>query len=211
MLHKYSALIYDWDGCLLDSLPTWIKAYKSTLNNADIDRSSQDITKVIGNHDALEALGHPYPEKGKIEFQRKLNELIPGAKLYPGVIETLRNITEKNIKIFLATSSHKKTYELSTASNAVNTFLEYSVFADDVSQYKPNPEPLDTIINKFNIPRSKILMIGESDKDILAAQNAGVDSLWFAHPSNETVHDFSYLRSLKPTWSIENHADIIKV
>lgn len=208
MHKKYKALIYDWDGCLINSLPTWIAAYKNILSKVGVKSSESEIIKVLGNQTALESLGHPDPEKAKAEFQESLNKRITKAELYPGVIELLKEIKERNVKLFLATSSPKKTFELSKSNKSVDKYFDYSVFADDVNFYKPDPQAINIIIDKFKILKSEVLMIGDSDKDILAARNAGIDSVWFAPKKNGLIHNFDYLGSLKPTWKIESHNEI---
>ena len=54
-----------------------------------------------------------------------------------------------------------------------STILGY----DSVKNPKPHPEMVHKILNKYNVINTNAQMIGDSHKDILAANSAGVDSV----------------------------------
>lgn len=206
---KYTAVIYDWDGCLLQSLPVWVESFKRTLNKAGVEASTKDIVNVIGNWDAPIILGHPEPEQANIEFLQHLNELICDISLYPNVVATISAIRNQDIKVFLVTSSKRSTIEATRAYQEVSKMIDFAVFADDVSKHKPDPEGINLIIEKFSLNRDEVLMVGDSDKDIIAAHNAKIDCSWFAPSENENLHDFIYLESLAPKQRFANHLELV--
>lgn len=209
MQPKYKAIIYDWDGCLLNSLPAWIEAYKYVLSQENIKITDRKVTKYLGDWDALSSLGHPDPKKAKDTFIQKLNETIVHAKLFPKVTEVLEEVKQQRVQLFLATSSLKETFFSNQKAVTTKALFEYCVFADDVSRYKPNPQAINVILNEFGVSKDEVVMVGDSDKDILAAKNAGIDSVLFAPAENQHVHNFDYLRSLEPTWEVSEHEQVI--
>lgn len=48
---------------------------------------------------------------------------------------------------------------------------------NDVEKPKPNPDMINKILDIHNIKKENAQLIGDSKKDIMAATNAGVDSL----------------------------------
>ena len=73
-----------------------------------------------------------------------------------------------------------------------STILGY----DSVKNPKPHPEMVNKILNKYSIENTNAQMIGDSHKDIIAANNAGIDSVlvnwgFSDHPENaiETVQE----------------------
>lgn len=208
---KYKAVIYDWDGCLLRSLPLWIDAYKSVFKKVGIIVSNEQIANAIGNWDAAEILGHPNLEQANKELLEYLHLHIKDASLYPNVLDTLSAIRKKGINVFIITSSKRATAEITKAYKQVEKFIDYAIFADDVKNHKPNPESINLVLDKFKLAKDEVLMVGDSDKDVLAAHNAGIDSSWFAPAENQLVHNFDYLESLKPTSRITDHAELARV
>lgn len=59
------------------------------------------------------------------------------------------------------------------------------------------------------IPRAVI--IGDTDKDIEMAQNAGIDSIWVNHPENIKVYgqeQIDLFRKLEPTYEVSSFAEL---
>lgn len=211
MSMKYKAVIYDWDGCLLQSLPVWIEAYKRTLGKAGCSVSSEQIIKLLGNWEASSILGHPDLKQATDEILEYVHQHIGQAELYPHAITALKTFKEKGFKVFLITSTFKATTQVTTVFRQIEEYIDYAVFADDVTHHKPHPESINLIIDKFDFSKNEIVMIGDSDKDILAAKNAGIDCLWFAPSENQTIHDYDYLASLEPLDKLTDHADVVKL
>jgi phosphoglycolate phosphatase-like HAD superfamily hydrolase len=47
------------------------------------------------------------------------------------------------------------------------------------------------------------IMIGDSDKDLGAANNTGIDSILFYPPEHKKFYDLEKLRTLNPTYIVE--------
>lgn len=52
-------------------------------------------------------------------------------------------------------------------------------------------------------------MVGDSSSDIIAAQNAGVDSVLFFPTEHAKFYDIKKLIALKPTHTIKDFRDIV--
>ena len=53
-------------------------------------------------------------------------------------------------------------------------YFEEILGGDDTGCIKPSPCPMDKIIDKFNIDKSKAIVVGDMAIDILAGKNTGV-------------------------------------
>lgn len=53
-------------------------------------------------------------------------------------------------------------------------FFDMIITGDDIEDHKPSPEGIDLFVQKFNLNRDKVLMIGDAPADVIAARNAGV-------------------------------------
>lgn len=211
VLKKYKAVIYDWDGCLIRSLPVWIEAYKRTLKKLGIEVKATEIIKVLGNWEAPSLLGHPDLAQANKEILEYVHSSIYDVPFYPDVLTTIMTIRDRKIKVFIVTSTRRETTKLTKAFQEIEKFIDFAVFADDVKSHKPDPEAINLILNKFKLNKEDVLMVGDSDKDILASRNAGIDCLWFAPTENETIHDYNYLESLSPTGRVSSHTELAEL
>lgn len=211
MFTKYKAVIYDWDGCLLSSLPAWVEAYKRTLKTVGIEATPAALTRVIGNWQAFHLLGHPDPEQANKEFLGYLHEHVQDSVLFPNVIDSLTAMKKKGLKVYLVTAGKKEILRASKEFEKVEKFFDHAIFADDVKHVKPNPEAVNLILKKFGHKPEETIMIGDSDNDILVARNAKIDCLWFAPPENASLHDYDYLAALNPTRRFSDHKELLSM
>lgn len=202
--------MYDWDGCLVQSLRIWVDAYKEVLAAADIAVSSSDIMARLGNWDAAGLLGHPDQETANRAIVQYVEEHIENAELYPNVLDAIIDLkADHSMQIFIVTATKREIAQSTKAFRDIEPLIDFAVFADDVTKHKPDPEAINLLLDKFGLDKSEVLMVGDSAKDMEAAQNAGVDSVWFAPVSNKGFHAFEKIASLEPTHTIENHLDIM--
>lgn len=60
-----------------------------------------------------------------------------------------------------------------------------------VSAYKPNPEGIHTIVQRYNLNSQQTVYIGDSTFDVEMAQRAGMQSAavtWGAHDARSLLH-----------------------
>ena len=64
------------------------------------------------------------------------------------------------------------------------------ITGDEVKEHKPSPEGIELFLKKFNLPKDKVLMIGDAPSDIKAARAAGVEIasvLWDSYSKEEVL------------------------
>lgn len=96
--------------------------------------------------------------------------------LYPHVLETLKKLSNKGIKMGIVTSkSHGNTVHCLEALK-VDQFVHFFIAGDDVEKTKPDPEGILKSMEHFSIAdKKKVLYLGDNKGDYLTARNAGVD------------------------------------
>lgn len=210
MTKKYKAIMYDWDGCLVQSLRVWVDAYHDVLAAAGIETSTVEIMQLLGNWDAAALLGHPNLEEANKEVVNQVHDHIENAELYPNAREAIIDLkADFGLSVFIVTSTKRQTAESTKAFRDIEPLIDFAVFADDVVKHKPDPEAINLILNKFGLKNSEVLLVGDSAKDMEAAKNANVDSVWFAPPSNKGFHSFEEIAQLEPTVQIADHLDLV--
>jgi pyrophosphatase PpaX len=61
---------------------------------------------------------------------------------------------------------------------------------DDVENHKPSPEGILVFLEKYNLSKDKVLMIGDAPADIKAARDAGVkvaSVLWDSYAKDQVL------------------------
>lgn len=112
------------------------------------------------------------------------------ADLYPGIVDILTELKNKNIITSIFTGKGRKTTEITLEILAIKQFFDMIVTGDDVINHKPSPEGIIKFINSFNLNKDEVLMVGDSIADIIAAQEAGVDIasvVWDSYAKEEVI------------------------
>lgn len=193
---KIRAIIFDFDGTLLDIKKILRKAIEYVFNDYKVKADMEVAMNEIGA--LLETIqGHPIPKiilqahdifqyitsLKHISFLKKLRigvkifskymELSKDAKLFPGV-KTLLESLSKDYQLFIV--SHNKTGDIVEhleKEGLVKTFK--GIYGtDDLPQLKPHPDAFLPVYEILpDLKSDEAVMIGDMPTDIQAAQEAG--------------------------------------
>ncbi|ALV62310.1 glycosyl transferase, family 2 [Thermococcus sp. 2319x1] len=92
--------------------------------------------------------------------------------LFEGSRELLELLKENGIKIALMTRSSRKATEYVLKKHSIEEFFDLVVTRDDVppEDVKPNVGHLKTILEHFNVPPTKVVVVGDHGYDLLPAK-----------------------------------------
>jgi len=175
-------IIFDMDGTLINSgfaITNTINYVRSNLGLEELD-AKYILQNVNDPH--INSAEFFYGTKEFTDQQTKLfgeyyNEhCLHDLVVYDGIkelIDTLKN----DFTLAVATNANsvyaKKMLEHVELGSYFPTILGY----DCVTKPKPHPEMVNKILDKHDILKENAQVIGDSHKDIMAATNAGVDSV----------------------------------
>ena len=168
-----SAILFDMDGVLVDSLDSWWKA----LNNALKRFKHQEITrdefmKTYWGHDLKANLKRLQlnPEVAlfcNITYGNHLDYI----KIYPDTKSTLRQL-----------ASYKKAIITNTPTDCARQILrkfeieEYFkeiITSDDVVKAKPDPEIVFKACERLGVNSKTVILVGDTESDVKAGRAAG--------------------------------------
>jgi HAD superfamily hydrolase (TIGR01549 family) len=169
--------------------------------------SDEEIIAMFGpTEDVIlkEWMKNDYTEARKDYFDFYSSQHQHMADIYPGMIEILRLIKSKNIPLSIYTGKGKDSATITLKEIGVYDLFDMIVTGDDVKESKPSREGIDMFIEKFELDRNRVLMIGDAPADVIAAHRAGIKSasvLWDSYAKEkvmqmqsdfffETVEDF---------------------
>lgn len=195
---KFQYLLFDWDGCLVDTLPIWFQAMKKGLSIFKIETSDANIKKGFQTWDIFTKLG----VTDMVLFTHKVYEHVCNnlseIEFNDGVIEVLIKIKKSNRKAAIVSSTEQsKIIPVLERMKAVDLF-EYIIGRNDVDKLKPNPEAIEKAIFNINGKNDKAVMIGDSPVDIAAGKNANISTIWYSSKSNQNYHTGIHASQIEP-------------
>jgi len=205
MPKEYQAYLFDWDGTLASTFEIWFKALRKAYELYGIELSDKEIAHGFGNYSHCIKMGVPPEEKtnfNKIVVETAQEDGVLAPPLYDGVLAMLTALKEQHKKLALITSSEREVIDVVLAHHELIDLFDLVISVNDVKEHKPDPEGILFALKKFGVSPNEAVMIGDSDKDLGAAKNAGVDSILFYPESHELVYDQTYLESFSPVATI---------
>ena len=172
----YKALLFDFDGTLLDSFSVHFDVFKVVFAHFGIEIDKQHFIDTYSPnwYKSYEAMGLPEKDwksadKFWIETAEKRR-----TSLFPGVPETLTKLCDSHV-IGLVTSGTKSRVVKDLERTGIGPFFKTVVTGDDILKPKPFPEGLEMAISHLGLQHEEAAYIGDAYADYEMAQAAGVD------------------------------------
>jgi HAD superfamily hydrolase (TIGR01509 family) len=176
------AAIFDLDGTLIDSEFVALKAWERASEQMDLGLTTELIYSFIGITritclDMLsEFLGGNYELADEAFELHKVfeNELYPEMlELKPGVEEILRGLSERGIKIALATSSRGPIMHQKFDRFGFNHYFDSMTFGDELERGKPEPDIFLFAVERLGFDPAECAVIEDSYNGVRAGHGAG--------------------------------------
>lgn len=209
-MKEYTYYLLDWDGNLAKTLDIWLRAYRIVLEKRGLFLSDVEIGATFGAIDThMTSVGIADTDVAMDELYIIGKRELPDVELYPDALRVLSALRAHGKKIALITTSPHENVQLVLDKHNIAQYFDTIVAGDDVQNHKPDPEPLEMALNKLGGTKAEAVMIGDSDKDLGAAQNFGIDSILFYPPDHRKFYDLSALKTFDPTYVVEDFTMIL--
>ncbi|MDQ0254573.1 pyrophosphatase PpaX [Evansella vedderi] len=176
-LKKVDTILFDLDGTLINTIDLILESFLHTMETYYPGKyTREDVISFIGPplSETFEKLD-PMKMEEMTQTYRTFNhakhdELV---KEYEGVYETLEVLAEKGYKMAIVTTKRGDTAVKGMKLMGIDKFFDVVVSLDEVTNYKPDPEPLEKALEALGSTPEKALMVGDSKHDILGGKNTG--------------------------------------
>jgi HAD superfamily hydrolase (TIGR01662 family) len=201
----YKYVLLDWDGNLAKTTQIWVETVDRILKKRGIELEHKDIIAGFSDFEKkLSEWGIKDPEVAYQETTKLAKELMPEAELYPDALEVLENLHSSGKKLALVSTGRRNNIDHLLKKYNLNKFFTAVIGYEDVKNHKPHSEPIEKAIKLLGGTKEESIMVGDSEADIGAANNAGVDSVLFFPKEHETFYDFEFLKGHNPTYIIQD-------
>ena len=169
------AVVFDWDGTLLDSYHADATAYQEMFRALGIAWGIEELEKHYSPnwHRVYRAAGIPrrrWAEADRL-WRKAYAHLRPA--LMPGTPRVLRRLA-RNYVLGLVTSGNRTRVRGQLRKFGFAKVFRAAVFAEDAQHRKPHPAPLKLALARLRLKPAECVYVGDSPEDMEMARRAGV-------------------------------------
>lgn len=188
------AVIFDFDGLLVDSEDLWYQAYKTTCAKYGGDYTEELRAETIGQGGISIILMELFNiQEDRQIFRQKVRDTFKtlttnGLKLMPGAREIVRQL-KQDFPLAIGSSSHTEHIRSTINSLGLSDAFVSIVGGDQVERSKPFPDIYLKAAADIGVEPKSCLVFEDSLNGVRAAKSAGMRIV--AIPSNPTSSEFT--------------------
>jgi phosphoglycolate phosphatase len=171
------------DGTLIDSGYAITNTINYVRENLGFERLEKNFILEKVNDPNINAAEFFYGTKEFTQKQTKLFEeyynkhCLTDLVVYDGIAKLVDDLKSDNFTLAVATNANSDYAHKMLNHVGLGEYFSTILGYNSVKNPKPHPEMVNKILDTHSIKKEKAQLIGDSHKDIMAATNAGVDSV----------------------------------
>ncbi len=206
MRTSLNAVLFDLDGTIADTEPTWLEAKASVARRHGIVWTDDDGANSIGQ--ATEQYSAEFVRRGakgtvddlgaeiSEEVARRLSH---GVLWRPGALELIRAAAAEKLPTALVTMSYRGIAQTVRSQLPFEAF-DVIVAGDDVTRSKPDPEPYAKALVALGVAPSAAIAIEDTASGATSAEGAGLRTV--------VVPSHAEVPAAPRRWITESLADV---
>jgi phosphoglycolate phosphatase len=182
MKKRYTLLVFDWDGTLMDSEARIVECVRASAQDLDLEVPDDDSIRNIIGLGLSEAVTTLFPgadeqlvddvvDRYRYHFLIKNQTPSP---LFPGAEEVLQELQGKGYLLAVATGKGRAGLDRVLEHTGLGDLFHATRCADETFS-KPHPEMLLQIMDELGVEGNETIMVGDTEWDMQMARNAGAE------------------------------------
>jgi 2-haloacid dehalogenase len=120
-------------------------------------------------------------------YHTRWEEMVPGD--FPESIELLAALRQKNYSLHVLSNFSRETFPFMEARFEFLQWFDSILLSADVGMAKPEPEIYQVLLQRIGLEPHQCLFIDDSEPNVLAARELGIDAIHFKSPE-ELLSEF---------------------
>lgn len=186
------AVIFDFDGVIVDTEPLHYAAFQRTLEPLGLNFTWQEYIDTYIGFDDRDAFRHVFSAKGTTISQEELHRLIDqkaaffkevigaGVSAYPGALDLIFHLHANKFPLAICSGALKADIDPILSMLGISGWFDVIVTADDVAASKPDPECYQLAFQRLQsvhhncFSKEATVAIEDTPAGISAAKDAGL-------------------------------------
>lgn len=181
---KLRAVLFDWDGTLLDSYASDGKAYLQMFREMGIEWGLEELRQVYSPnwHHVYRLAGLPRNRWAEADLAWRKAYQSESPKLIPGARAAIRSVA-RHCRVAIVTSGSGWRVREQISRHGLAEEFATCVCTEDAPRRKPHPAPLQTALRRLRLPAEACAYVGDAPEDMEMAHRAGVKPIGVLGPS----------------------------
>lgn len=182
---KYKLAIFDMDGTILSTLDDLANGVDYALRENGLPaRSKQETRAALGRgvrflieESVPDGLSDAEISKVEEDFLKyyKVHSM-DNTRPYDGIVELIKEVRESGIKTAVVSNKIDSAVK-ELCANFFEGAFDVAYGERPGIPRKPDPKPINAIIDEFRLSKNEVVYIGDSEVDLLTANNAKIDHI----------------------------------
>ena len=191
MPQKFSLVVFDWDGTLMDTTGAIVHAIRQSAADLDLPVPSLERAAHVIGLGMLDALAYAVPdlpreripeylERYRVHYFSRDASLVP----FEGIVGLLERLAASDAWVAVATGKSRVGLNRSLEQTGWSRYFVTTRTADEGAP-KPDPWMLRDICEELGVAPEATVMIGDTTHDLDMASSAGAAAIgvtYGAHP-----------------------------
>ena len=179
--NRFKAVIFDWDGVLVDSAENYRRSYEMVLRDAGACvtpreiymREGQPTPQLLAALLALRQVSATETQiREMVERRRNYDAALGPREFFPGICDLLPALRASGQKLAMVTGSSRRSVELVLTPER-ECWFDIVITAGDVTRPKPDPQPFAFAAERLGVDPECCLVVENAPFGIQAAHLAG--------------------------------------